>query len=114
MASQPNICSENVCDVHYFENMNDLFLGYLRMLFRSDLSWVDQLNYMVRKAWKALHFTMGILKKGNSSTKCLAYTSLVRPIQEACWDPYREEQINALDRVQTKAAKLAHHRNHLN
>ena len=39
--------------------------------------------------------------------------SLVRPILEygaACWDPYREGQISALDRVQKKAAKFAHHR----
>ena len=44
--------------------------------------------------------------------KSLAYTSLVRPILEyeaACWDPYRECQISALDRVQNKAAKFAHH-----
>ena len=52
---------------------------------------------------------MRILKKGNSNTKSLAYMSLVRPILEygaACWDPYREGQISALDRVQKKAAKF--------
>jgi len=40
--------------------------------------------------------------------------SLVRPILEygaACWDPYREGQISALDRVQKKGAKFAHHTN---
>jgi len=40
--------------------------------------------------------------------------SLVRPILEygaACWDPYGEGQISALDRVQKKAAKFAHHTN---
>jgi hypothetical protein len=58
-----------------------------------------------------------ILKKGNSNTKSLAYTSLVRPILEygaACWDPYRKGQINALDRLQNMAAKFAHHRNDSN
>jgi len=43
--------------------------------------------------------------------------SLVRPILEygaACWDPYREGQITALDRVQKKAAKSAHHTNSSN
>ena len=72
---------------------------------------------MVKKAWKALHFTMRILKKGNSNTKSLAYMSLVRPILEygtACWDPYREGQISALHRVQKKAAKFAHHTNNPN
>ena len=56
---------------------------------------------------------MRILKKGNSNTKSLAYMSLVRPILEygaACWEPYREGQISAIDRVLKKAVKFAHHR----
>ena len=39
----------------------------------------------------------------------LAYTSLVSPVLEcgaACWHPCREGQINALDRVQKKAAQF--------
>jgi hypothetical protein len=79
---------------------------------RSDLSWADQVNYTVQKAWKALHFIMRILKKGNKNTKSLAYMSPARPILEygaECWDPYRECQINALDRVQKKEAKFAQH-----
>jgi hypothetical protein len=87
---------------------------YLGIILCSDLGWVDQVNYMVKKAWKALHFTMRILKKGNSNTKSLAYMSLVHPILEygaACWDPYREGQIIALDRVQKKVAKFAYHTN---
>jgi len=57
---------------------------------------------------------MRILKKGNSNTKSLAYMSLVHPILEyaaACWDPYREGQISAFDRVQKKAAKFSHRTN---
>jgi len=63
---------------------------YLGINLRSDLSRADQVNYAVKKAWKAIHFTMRILKKCNSNTKSLAYMSLVRPILEygaACWDP---------------------------
>ena len=55
---------------------------------------------------------MRIVKKGNKNTKSLAYKSLVHPKPEygaACWDPYRVCQISALDRVQNKAAKFAHH-----
>ena len=40
-------------------------------------------------------------KKKNRNTKCLVYTSLVRPILEygaACSDPFGR-QINALDRL---------------
>jgi hypothetical protein len=60
---------------------------------------------------------MHILRKGNSNTKSLAYTSLVRLILDyraACWYPYRKGQINALDRVQNMAEKFAHNRNDSN
>ena len=60
---------------------------------------------------------MRLLKKGNSSTKTLAYTTLVRPILEygaACWGPYREGQIHALERVQKKASKFTHRTNESN
>ena len=53
---------------------------------------------------------MRILRKGNNNTKRLAYKALVRPILEygvVCWDPYREGQVKALDRVQRRAAKFA-------
>ena len=49
---------------------------YLGIILRNDLSWANQVNYTVKKAWKALHFTMRVLKKGNSNTKSLAYRSL--------------------------------------
>jgi hypothetical protein len=65
---------------------------YLGIIFRNDLNWADHVNYTVKKARKA-HFIMRILKKGNNSTKSLAYTTLVHLILEygaACWDPYRE------------------------
>jgi hypothetical protein len=85
-------------------------LQVIGIILSGDLSWADQVNYTAKKAWKALHFIMRILKKGNS----IACMSLVLPILEygaACWDPYREGQIIALDRVQKKAAKFAHHTN---
>jgi hypothetical protein len=81
----------------------------LGIILRSDLSRADQVNYTVKKAWKALHFTVRILKNGNSDTTSLAHTSLVRPILSygaACRHPYREGQINASDRVQPKLLNL--------
>jgi hypothetical protein len=76
----------------------------------SNLNWADHVNYTLQKAWKALHFIMCILKKGNN-TKHLAYTTLVRPILEygaVCWDPYRD-QVSALNHVQNRMAKFAHY-----
>jgi hypothetical protein len=62
---------------------------YLGIILRSDLSWINQVNYKVGKAWKAFHFTMRILKTDNSNNKSIAYTSLVGPVLEygaTCWD----------------------------
>jgi len=36
---------------------------YLGIILRSDLNWVDQVNYRAQKAWKAFHFVMRVLKK---------------------------------------------------
>jgi len=63
---------------------------YLGIITRRDLNWADHVNYTLRKLWKALRFTMRILKKGNNNTKRLAYTALARPILDygaVCWDP---------------------------
>ena len=76
---------------------------YLGIIIRSDINWADNVNYTLRRAWKALHFIMRILKKGNNNTKVFAYTALVRPILEygaVSWDPYRESQVSALNWVQ--------------
>jgi len=54
---------------------------------------------------------MRVLRKENRSTEILAYMPLVRPILEygsVSWDPCRE-QINALHRVQKKAAQFTNH-----
>ena len=42
---------------------------YLGIIIRSDLSWADQENYTVQKAWRGLHFVMRIVKRGNKNTK---------------------------------------------
>jgi len=88
--------------------------NYLGIITRNDLNWADHVNYTLRKAWKALHFVTRILKKGNNNTKRLAYTALVKPILEygaVCWDPYREGQVSALNRMQKRAAKFANNIN---
>ena len=83
---------------------------YLGIIIRSYINWADRVNYTLRKAWKALHFIMRILKMGNNNTKLLAYTSLVRPILKygaVCWDPYGEGQVSAVNRAEKRGAKFA-------
>jgi len=83
---------------------------YLGIITRSVQNWADHENYELRRGWKALHFITRILNKGNNNTKRLACTALVRLILEygaVCWDPYREGQLSALNRLQKRAAKFA-------
>ena len=57
---------------------------------------------------------MRIFKKGNNNTKRLGRTALLRPILEygtVCWDPHREGELSALNRLQKRAAKFANNIN---
>jgi len=86
---------------------------YLGIIICSNLNWAGHVNYTLQNAWKAPHFIIGILKKGNN-TKGLAFTALVRPILEygaVCWDPHREGRVSSLNRVQKRAAKFANNIN---
>jgi hypothetical protein len=42
---------------------------YLGIILHNNLNWVDQVNYIVQKAWKALLFVMGVLIRGSRNTK---------------------------------------------
>ena len=42
---------------------------YFEIILRNDLNWVDQVNYIAQKIWKALHFVMRGPIKGNRNTK---------------------------------------------
>jgi len=82
---------------------------HLGIIVCSDLNCEDHVNYTLRKAWKAPHFIMRILKKGNNNTKRLAYIALLRPTlgyKSVCWDQYRKGQLSALNRVQKRVAKF--------
>ena len=86
---------------------------YLGIIIGSVPNWAAHVHYTLRTAWKALHFITRILKKRNNNTKRLAYTALARAILEfgtVCWDPYREGQVSALNRLQKRAAKFAQRR----
>jgi len=82
-------------------------------MHRSKLGRSYQLH--TTKRMEGTSFLRRIFKKGHSM-KRLAYTTLARPILEygaVCWDPHREGQVNALNRVQTRAAKFANNINEL-
>ncbi|KAJ4441903.1 hypothetical protein ANN_11763 [Periplaneta americana] len=88
---------------------NEMKINVSKSIYLSNkLGWEEQVTNTTRKAWKALHFSMRILKKSNRKSKELAYKTLVRPIMECGavgWGPYRQNQIDSIEKVQRKAAK---------
>jgi hypothetical protein len=62
--------SESLMHLNYIPEAN--FFKYLGIIIRSDLSWAEQVHYMVQIAWRALQFVMHIVKRANKNTKSLA------------------------------------------
>ncbi|KXJ28647.1 RNA-directed DNA polymerase from mobile element jockey [Exaiptasia diaphana] len=82
---------------------------YLGVSLSSDLKWNTHVNNIVAKANKSLGFVKRNLYSCTERTKRTAYVSIVRPTLEyatAVWDPYRQEQIDAIEAVQRRAARF--------
>jgi len=82
---------------------------YLGVTISSDLRWHDHINRITSKATRTLNFVRRNVYNCSSEAKSLAYTSLVRPQLEyaaAAWDPYRIGDIQAIEKVQRRAARF--------
>ena len=69
----------------------------------------------MQKPGKYFTLKYSFLNKVNRHSKPLANKSFLRPVVEcgaACWNPSREAQVNALDRVQTKGAHFTNNTNY--
>ena len=63
---------------------------YLGVTFDSTMSFSPHISNIICKAMRVLNFVKRNLHKCNRDTKCMAYTSLVRPALEyvsSVWDP---------------------------
>jgi hypothetical protein len=86
---------------------------YLGVTVRSDLKWQTHITDICSKANKTLGFLKRNLNINSLSIKEQAYKSLVRPTLEyACtvWDPYIQDDINTLEKVQRRAARYVTNR----
>jgi hypothetical protein len=81
---------------------------YLGITLTTDMKWNHHVQNTANKANKTLGFLKRNLKIGNKSAKLAAYKALVRPIVEYAgpvWDPYTIEGINAIEKIQRRAAR---------
>ena len=83
--------------------------SYLGITLTETLNWNMHTNNIKNKANKTLGFVKRNLFKRPQVVKSQAYKSLVRPTMEygsSVWDPYREYQKAALEKVQRRAARF--------
>ena len=86
---------------------------YLGVTLANDLKWSSHVQGIAAKANKTLGFIRRNIKVNNKKLKGAAYKALVRPILEygsAAWDPYTQEDIDILERVQRRAARWVSNR----
>ena len=81
---------------------------YLGVNIQDNMQWESHIDSITKKASKTLGFIRRNLKIGNKKTKETAYKALVRPLLEYAapvWDPYTENEIEALEKIQRRAAR---------
>ena len=81
---------------------------YLGVMFDSTMSFSPHISNITCKAMRTLNFVKRNLYKCNRDTKCMAYTSLVRPVLEyasSVWDPHLNKKDLAIEMVQRQAAR---------
>ena len=86
---------------------------YLGLIHQQDGTWSRQIAETVKKANQTLGFLRRNLKIGSKRTKNLAYIALVRPLLEYAapvWDPYQQREIEAIEKVQRRAARFVENR----
>ena len=85
---------------------------YLGVLRSSDLRWNSHVDKIAKKGNSSLAFVRRNLCACSEETKRAAYVSLVRPYQEyatAVWDPYRQNQVENLEAIQSRAVRFIKH-----
>ena len=82
---------------------------YLGVELSSDLNWGAHLDISIPKAQRSLNLLRQNLNSCSSSTKELAYKTLVQPVLEyagSAWDPHQADHIQRLEKVQRRAARF--------
>ena len=81
---------------------------YLGVNMQDNMQWESHIDSITKKASKTLGFIRRNLKIGNKKTKETANKALVCPLLEYAapvWDPYTANEIEALERIQRRAAR---------
>ena len=82
---------------------------YLGVIISDDLKWGKHIAFIFRKAGATVGFLRRNLRNCPKECRWLAYIALVRSrleYAETVWDPYYQQDIEKLERVQRQAARF--------
>ncbi len=82
---------------------------YLGVEIAKDLSWNHHINNIAKSAHRSTNFLCRNVSKCSADTKQAGITGMVRPKLEyasSAWDLHQQNQIQKLERIQSKAARF--------
>ena len=85
--------------------------NYLGVNIQHDLKWNSHIDKITTSASRTLGFVRRNLGACTKDTKKAAYTALIRPTLEYCsaiWDPYTNELIQKVGKIQRRSARFIH------
>ena len=105
----PNLFQYNYQLYDHILDVRDEHL-YLGVLSHKSLSWSNHIAKTTAKASQLFNFLRRNLSNCSPSVKASAYLTIVRPVLEyaaSVWDPYQQNDILSLEKVQQRAARWA-------
>ena len=105
----PNLFQYNYQLYDHILDVRDEHL-YLGVLLHKSLSWSNHIAKTSAKASQLFNFLRCNLSNCSPSVKASAYLTIVRPVLEyaaSVWDPYQQNDILSLEKVQRRAARWA-------
>ena len=105
-------CSRSPMPILYNYRLNDHVLDireypYLGIILHKSLSWSSHISKISTKASQTFNFLQRNLSKCSPPIKASAYLTLVHRIMKyatVTWEPYKQNNINALEKNQRRAA----------
>ena len=105
----------------YFYQLNNTILQevstnqYLGLNISDDLKWTNYINLVCKKASSSIGFVRRNSANCPKQSRLTAYISLMPSIHEygsIIWDPYVQNDVDKLERIQSQAARLINRNYH--
>ena len=83
---------------------------HLGIFFSNDGTWHEHIDYITSKAWSRINIMRKLKFILDRQSLETIYTSFIRPVLEyadVVWDNCTQYEINALEKIQIEAARIA-------